>query len=120
MGCGGSSKNYSEPQRTVIEIKKSPTNSSVSKVDCQSESKFNEPSTPKAVNYLIPETHNNSSAKVQTKTSPRKVKTSVCSKAITRWERGELIGRGAYGRVYKGRNLDTGKTIAIKTVLVFF
>ena len=37
---------------------------------------------------------------------------------MVRWERGELIGRGAYGKVYKGRNLDTGQTLAIKTVLV--
>ncbi len=35
-----------------------------------------------------------------------------------RWQRGELIGRGAYGKVYLGLNLDTGQPIAIKTVLV--
>ncbi|RDX67566.1 Mitogen-activated protein kinase kinase kinase 3, partial [Mucuna pruriens] len=35
-----------------------------------------------------------------------------------RWRKGELIGSGAFGRVYMGMNLDTGELIAIKQVLI--
>ena len=31
-----------------------------------------------------------------------------------RWQRGEVIGQGAYGTVYLGLNLDTGELMAIK------
>lgn len=33
-----------------------------------------------------------------------------------RWRRGELIGCGAFGRVYMGMNLDSGELLAIKQV----
>lgn len=35
-----------------------------------------------------------------------------------RWRKGELIGCGAYGRVYMGMNLDSGELLAIKQVLI--
>lgn len=35
------------------------------------------------------------------------------TKAI-RWQRGQIIGQGAYGTVYLGLNLDTGELMAIK------
>ena len=35
-----------------------------------------------------------------------------------RWEKGELIGRGAYGQVYKCRNLDTNESIVVKEVYI--
>ncbi|KAJ8442742.1 hypothetical protein Cgig2_011012 [Carnegiea gigantea] len=35
-----------------------------------------------------------------------------------RWRRGELIGCGAFGRVYMGMNLDSGELLAIKQVLI--
>ncbi|KAF8392436.1 hypothetical protein HHK36_022778 [Tetracentron sinense] len=35
-----------------------------------------------------------------------------------RWRRGELIGCGAFGRVYMGMNLDSGELIAVKQVLI--
>ena len=31
-----------------------------------------------------------------------------------RWQRGEVIGQGAYGTVYLGLNLDTGELMAVK------
>lgn len=34
-----------------------------------------------------------------------------------RWRKGELIGCGAFGRVYMGMNLDSGELIAIKQVI---
>ncbi len=36
--------------------------------------------------------------------------------AIFRWIRGELIGKGSYGRVYLGCNANTGEIIAVKQV----
>ena len=33
-----------------------------------------------------------------------------------RWRKGELIGCGAFGRVYMGMNLDSGELIAVKQV----
>jgi mitogen-activated protein kinase kinase kinase len=36
--------------------------------------------------------------------------------AIFKWVRGELIGRGTYGRVYLAFNATTGEMIAVKQV----
>ena len=36
--------------------------------------------------------------------------------AVFRWIRGELIGRGTYGRVYLALNASTGEMIAVKQV----
>lgn len=33
-----------------------------------------------------------------------------------RWRKGELIGCGAFGRVYMGMNLDSGELLAVKEV----
>ncbi|GBG59479.1 hypothetical protein CBR_g38503 [Chara braunii] len=38
--------------------------------------------------------------------------------APIRWRKGELIGAGAYGRVYMGMNLDSGELLAVKQVLI--
>eukprot|EP00250_Pteridium_aquilinum_P005821 c15855_g1_i1 orf=395-2476(+) len=35
-----------------------------------------------------------------------------------RWRKGELIGAGAFGRVYMGMNLDSGELLAVKQVLI--
>ncbi|XP_076883970.1 mitogen-activated protein kinase kinase kinase NPK1-like [Bidens hawaiensis] len=35
-----------------------------------------------------------------------------------RWQKGELIGCGAFGRVYMGMNLDSGELLAVKQVSV--
>ncbi|KAH9304474.1 hypothetical protein KI387_008878 [Taxus chinensis] len=35
-----------------------------------------------------------------------------------RWRKGEIIGCGAYGRVYMGMNLDSGELLAVKQVLI--
>lgn len=34
-----------------------------------------------------------------------------------RWRKGELIGCGAFGRVYMGMNLDSGELLAVKQVI---
>ncbi|XVE81555.1 hypothetical protein DITRI_Ditri15bG0074200 [Diplodiscus trichospermus] len=34
------------------------------------------------------------------------------------WRKGELIGCGAFGRVYMGMNLDSGELLAVKQVLI--
>ncbi|KAI4311264.1 hypothetical protein MLD38_036170 [Melastoma candidum] len=38
--------------------------------------------------------------------------------AAIRWRKGELIGCGAFGRVYMGMNLDSGELLAVKQVLI--
>lgn len=38
------------------------------------------------------------------------------STAIFKWVRGELIGKGTYGRVYLALNATTGEMIAVKQV----
>ncbi|KAJ8530521.1 hypothetical protein ON010_g14391 [Phytophthora cinnamomi] len=35
---------------------------------------------------------------------------------ITQWKRGELIGEGTFGRVYKGLNISTGELFALKEI----
>ena len=37
-----------------------------------------------------------------------------------RWRKGELIGCGAFGRVYMGMNLDSGELLAVKQVHFFW
>ena len=39
-----------------------------------------------------------------------------CHTAIFKWVRGELIGKGTYGRVYLALNATTGEMIAVKQV----
>ena len=41
---------------------------------------------------------------------------SFSSLAIVKWVRGELIGKGTYGRVYLALNATTGEMIAVKQV----
>ncbi|XP_028770819.1 mitogen-activated protein kinase kinase kinase NPK1 isoform X2 [Neltuma alba] len=40
------------------------------------------------------------------------------SSLMIRWRKGELIGCGAFGRVYMGMNLDSGELLAVKQVLI--
>ncbi|KAL4094153.1 hypothetical protein PRIC1_009816 [Phytophthora ramorum] len=35
---------------------------------------------------------------------------------ITQWKRGELIGEGTFGKVYKGLNISTGELFALKEI----
>jgi serine/threonine protein kinase len=35
-----------------------------------------------------------------------------------RWQRGNLIGTGAFGKVYHGLNLHTGQMLAIKQIAI--
>ncbi|XVF31324.1 hypothetical protein REPUB_Repub16aG0135900 [Reevesia pubescens] len=45
-------------------------------------------------------------------------KPSSPSPSLIRWRKGELIGSGAFGRVYMGMNLDSGELLAVKEVLI--
>lgn len=42
----------------------------------------------------------------------------VTSPTRLRWQRGELLGTGAFGRVFLGLNEDTGELLAVKEVLL--
>jgi len=37
-----------------------------------------------------------------------------------RWRRGDIVGEGAYARVYQCLNIDTGELMAVKSFIVFF
>ncbi|CAH8256753.1 unnamed protein product [Arabidopsis lyrata] len=43
---------------------------------------------------------------------------TVQTKPPIRWRKGQLIGRGAFGTVYMGMNLDSGELLAVKQVLI--
>ncbi|XP_010480210.1 PREDICTED: mitogen-activated protein kinase kinase kinase 2 [Camelina sativa] len=43
---------------------------------------------------------------------------TVLLKPPIRWRKGQLIGRGAFGTVYMGMNLDSGELLAVKQVLI--
>lgn len=43
-------------------------------------------------------------------------RTNFCATAIFKWVRGELIGKGTYGKVYVALNATTGEMIAVKQV----
>ena len=40
------------------------------------------------------------------------------TKQIGAWRRGELIGQGAFGKVYQGLDLETGSLVAVKQIVV--
>ena len=46
----------------------------------------------------------------------RTSRTNLCVTAIFKWVRGELIGKGTYGKVYVALNATTGEMIAVKQV----
>lgn len=53
--------------------------------------------------------------------NPMDLGPSSSSPQPIRWRKGELIGAGAFGRVYMGMNLDSGELLAVKQVdLIFF
>ena len=39
---------------------------------------------------------------------------------VIRWQRGDLIGQGMFGKVYQALNLDTGELLAVKTYKLNF
>lgn len=41
----------------------------------------------------------------------------VSSSEPVHWKRGEMIGAGAFGRVYMGLNNETGQLMAVKQVI---
>ncbi|KAL1685777.1 kinase-like domain-containing protein [Schizophyllum commune] len=54
--------------------------------------------------------------RVSQRTTGRRRTSSSLAKATFLWIRGELIGKGSYGRVYMGMNVTTGDIMAVKQV----
>ncbi|XP_057476242.1 mitogen-activated protein kinase kinase kinase NPK1-like [Actinidia eriantha] len=46
------------------------------------------------------------------------IKTKKEDAPLIRWRKGELIGCGAFGRVYMGMNLDSGELLAVKQISI--
>ncbi|VFQ65246.1 unnamed protein product [Cuscuta campestris] len=49
---------------------------------------------------------------------PEQMKSRKEDQPLIRWRKGEMIGCGAFGRVYMGMNLDSGELIAVKEVSI--
>ncbi|XP_010553736.1 PREDICTED: LOW QUALITY PROTEIN: mitogen-activated protein kinase kinase kinase ANP1 [Tarenaya hassleriana] len=49
---------------------------------------------------------------------PASLPATVDMASTIRWRKGQLIGRGAFGTVYMGMNLDSGELLAVKQVLI--
>lgn len=41
--------------------------------------------------------------------------TLITNQGVIRWQRGDLVGQGMFGKVYQALNLDTGELLAVKT-----
>ena len=40
----------------------------------------------------------------------------MCAATAIRWQKGGVLGVGAFGKVFMGLNLDTGELIAVKQI----
>ncbi len=49
-------------------------------------------------------------------TSPNAIKSKA--KRVIRWQKGELLGEGGFGKVFLGMHTDTGELIAVKQVTI--
>lgn len=49
-------------------------------------------------------------------TSPSAIKNKL--KRVIKWQKGELLGEGGFGKVYLGMHTDTGELIAVKQVTI--
>ena len=72
---------------------------------------------PKAIAAVAPpeETQRERSNSVDVKDRRGRIRDRETS-VLGEWRRGEIIGQGAYGRVYMGLNLETGEMMAVKQV----
>ncbi|KAE9251085.1 hypothetical protein PF004_g2654 [Phytophthora fragariae] len=63
----------------------------------------------------LPDTSLRRATAVQTNNQQLEAEAEVSS-PITQWKRGELIGEGTFGKVYKGLNISTGELFALKEI----
>lgn len=65
----------------------------------------------------LPEISSRRTARVATNNQQHEVDVvAEVSNPITQWKRGELIGEGTFGKVYKGLNIVTGELFALKEI----
>ncbi|CAA7053275.1 unnamed protein product [Microthlaspi erraticum] len=77
----------------------------------------NQPPFPGVLADKINSCIRKSRALIRPSSSPPPTTTVEMAPPIS-WRKGQLIGRGAFGTVYMGMNLDSGELLAVKQVLI--
>ena len=119
MGCGQSTKTYPENPRG------GPAENKILAGNPGSNANQFVPSTPKAMKFsgegstLLSSSSGTpnsiSQSQLSTSSSPNPNRRRTVRE--NKWKRGELIGAGAYGRVFMGMNEISGELIAIKEMV---
>ncbi|KAH0921068.1 hypothetical protein HID58_021086 [Brassica napus] len=78
----------------------------------------NQPPFPGALADKITSCIRKSRALIKPSSSPPPPPTAADTPPPILWRKGQLIGRGAFGTVYMGMNLDSGELLAVKQVLI--
>ncbi|KAM7273716.1 hypothetical protein ACFE04_028380 [Oxalis oulophora] len=105
----------SSPEDDVTTTTTQPMPSSSSSPQSQSQSQS--PSTT-TTNFIVDKINSCIRKSRAYTTKPTSPNTITNNPTTIRWRKGELIGSGAFGRVYMGMNLDSGELLAVKQVLI--
>ena len=71
----------------------------------------------KRITPVIPEDEAAEATEVETSVTPPQIVTPASVAPVIRWTPGQLIGQGAFGKVFHALNLDTGDFMAVKQVI---
>jgi hypothetical protein len=111
LGTGWTFKDLATPLRTITVDTCSHATSPLSTLS---------ESTIPNVSTQVDTTKNDTAISVfSTQTSALLNQVSAASRPVIKnWTQGQLIGQGAFGKVFHGVNLDTGEIMAVKQVLI--